>query len=31
MKCLFQHYGVQYEFGFWNENALRVKVGYFEK
>ena len=24
-------FSVQYEFGFWNENVLRVKGGYFKK
>ena len=31
MECSFQHFSVQYEFGFWNENVLRVKGGYFKK
>ena len=28
-ECSFQHLRVQYEFGFRNENVLRVKIGYF--
>ena len=31
MKCSFQHFCVQYEFGFWNENVLRVQGGYLKK
>ena len=31
MECLFQHLSDQYEFGFWNENVLREKWGYFKK
>ena len=31
MECSFQHFYVQYEFGSWNENILRVKDGYFKK
>ena len=31
MECSFQHFSVQYVFGSWNENVLRVKWGYFKK
>ena len=31
MESSFQHFCVQYVFGFWNENVLRVKWGYFKK
>ena len=31
MECSFQLFSVQYEFGFWNENVLRVKGGYLKK
>ena len=31
MKWLFQHFIVQYEFGFRNCNVLRVKEGYLKK
>ena len=31
MKCSFQHLSDQYEFGFRNENVLRVKGGYLKK
>ena len=31
IECSFQHFSVQYDFGFWNENVLRVKGGYFNK
>ena len=31
MKCSFQHFSVQYEFGFRNEKVLGVKGGYFKK
>ena len=31
MECSFQHFNVQYMFGFCNENVLRVKWGYFKK
>ena len=31
MKCSFQHFSVQYEFGFRNENVLRVNGGLFKK
>ena len=27
----FQHLSVQYEFGYRNENVLRLKVGYLKK
>ena len=30
MKCSFQHFSVQYEYGFRNENVLRVKEGYLK-
>ena len=31
MKCSFQHFSVQYEFGFRNENVFRVNGGYLKK
>ena len=31
MECSFQHFSVEYEFGFLNENVLSVKGGYFKK
>ena len=31
MECSFQHFSVQYEYEFLNENFLCVKGGYFKK
>ena len=30
IKCSFQHLSVQHEFGFRNENVLRMKRGYLK-
>ena len=30
-ECSFHHFCVQYEFGVWNKNILRVKVGYLNE
>ena len=30
MNHSFQHFSVQFEFGFWTENVLRVKGGHFK-